>query len=167
MSNRKTDTVDQLARAALTQVELLWDQGRTERWIRFGRHVDEQILDRQRRVLFFAPNSLFALVRWAGNKHGTQLSCIDILRALTTEARGTSLSFIRPGGEVLLRIAGWPNVQSAFAVIDAIEQANFDPASICPDHWRHVHNRLHAGLLPRPYTRERHARWLARKELAQ
>jgi hypothetical protein len=167
MSNTNIDFVDPKARGDLTEIELLWDQGRTERWIRFGRHVDEQILDRQRRILFFAPNSLFAFVRWTGNEHGTQLSRIDVLRALPPQERGTSVGFLRPGGEILLRISGWPNVQAVFAQIDAIEQTGFDPAAICPDHWRHVHNRLSTGLLPRAYTRERHVLWLARKEMAR
>jgi hypothetical protein len=49
----------------LTHVELIWFEKRIEQWIRFGRDVAEQILDRRRRILSFAPGSIFAYVRWA------------------------------------------------------------------------------------------------------
>ena len=55
------------AAAPLTHVELTWIEKRIEHWIRFGRDVEETILDRRRRVLSFAPNSVFAFVRWAAN----------------------------------------------------------------------------------------------------
>jgi hypothetical protein len=35
----------------------------------------------------------------------------------------------------------------------------------CPDHWRHIHNRLASGDTPRPYTRERHRAWLQRQRI--
>jgi hypothetical protein len=44
----------------LTHIELIWLEQRIEHWIRFGRDVAEQILDRRRRVLTFAPNSIVA-----------------------------------------------------------------------------------------------------------
>ena len=150
----------------LTQVELTWDEGRIERWIRFGHPINDQILDRQRRLLFFAPGSVFAFVRWTGNEFGTVLSRVDILRALLPREASTSIGFMRPGGEILLRIAGWPKVQRVLEVIDAIEQHGFDPADICPDHWRHIHNRFAAGHEPRVYTAERHAIWLKRQALS-
>ena len=55
----------------LTDVELIWIEKRIEQWIRFGRDVAEQILDRRRRILSFAPGSMFAYVRWAANDFGT------------------------------------------------------------------------------------------------
>jgi len=150
---------------ALTQVKLMWDEGKIERWIRFGHPVDDAIVDRQQRVLFFAPGSIFAFVRWQANDFGTVLSRIDILRALLPHEACTSIGFVRPGGEILLRISGWPKVQRVLQLIDAIEQADFDPADICPDHWRHIHNRLSANEEPRAYTKERHGLWLRRKAL--
>lgn len=145
----------------------MWDEGRTERWIRFGHPVDEQIVDRQRRIFFFAPGSIFAFVRWTGNEFGTQLSRIDVLRALRPLEAHTSIGCVRPGGELLLRISGWPKVERVLQFIDAIEQAGFDPADICSDHWRHIHNRLSAGQEPRAYTQPRHALWLMRRRLSQ
>ena len=69
----------------LTHVELLWLEKRIENWIRFGHHAEEQILDRQRRILSFAPGHIFAFVRWTSNDFGTVISRIDIIR---TVARG-------------------------------------------------------------------------------
>ena len=66
----------------LTHVELIWFEKRIEQWIRFGRDLTEQILDRRRRILSFAPGSMFAYVRWAANDFGTVVSRIDILRAV-------------------------------------------------------------------------------------
>ena len=76
----------------LTHVELIWFERRIEHWIRFGRDVAKKILDRRRRVLSFAPGSVFAYVRWASNDFGTVVSRIDILRAV---APGEAFSTIR------------------------------------------------------------------------
>jgi Protein of unknown function (DUF2840) len=66
----------------LTQVELFWLKKRIENWIRFGRIAQETILDRNRRVVWFGPGSIFAFVRWASNDYGTAISRIDVLRAV-------------------------------------------------------------------------------------
>jgi hypothetical protein len=150
---------------SLTHVELIWIEKQIEHWIRFGHEVAEQILDRRRRILSFAPDSVFAYVRWAGNDFGTVVSRIDILRAVKPGERFSTVGYVRPGGDILLRIAGWPRVQRVLRTVDAVEQAGFDPAEVCPDHWRHVHNRLAAGDVPRAYTQERHRAWLLRRSL--
>jgi hypothetical protein len=149
----------------LTEVTLMWHEGRIERWIRFGYPLDDRILDAQRRVLSFAAGSVFAFVRWQSNEFGTVLSRIDILRAVLPQQTCTSIGFVRPGGEVLLRQSGWPKVERVLQLIDAIEQNGFNPAEVCPDHWRHMHNRLSANQEPRAYTMERHALWLKRRAL--
>lgn len=150
---------------SLTHVELIWIEKQIEHWIRFGHDVAEQILDRRRRMLSFAPNSVFAYIRWAANDYGTVVSRIDILRAVAPGEPYSTVAYVRPGGEILLRISGWPKVERVLKAIDAIEAAAIDPAEACPDHWRHVHNRLAAGEAPRPYTLERHAAWLKRRAL--
>jgi hypothetical protein len=55
----------------LTHVELLWLEKRIENWIRFGHAAEGQILDKRRRILSFAPGSIFAFVRWTSNDFGT------------------------------------------------------------------------------------------------
>jgi len=150
---------------SLTNVELIWIEKQIEHWIRFGHDVAEQILDRRRRILSFAPNSVFAYVRWAGNDYGTVVSRIDILRAVAPGKPHSTVAYVRPGGEILLRISGWPKVERVLQAIDAVEATGVEPAEACPDHWRHVHNRIAAGEVPRLYTLERHAAWLKRRAL--
>ena len=150
----------------LTHVELIWMEKQIEHWIRFGHDVAEQILDRRRRILSFAPNSIFAYVRWAANDFGTVVSRVDILRAIAPGEAFSTVGYVRPGGEILLRASGWPKVERVLQAIDAVEQAGVDAADASPDHWRHVHNRLAAGDDPRPYTRERHSAWLLRQRSA-
>ena len=150
---------------ALTEVDLLWIEGRIERWIRFGRPVDERVLDRTRRVFSFAPGSLFAFVRWASNDFGAVVSRIDILRAVAMSEPLSTVPYVRPGGEVLLRQHGWPKVQATLQAIDSVEALGIAAEDAAPDYWRHVHNRLSAGCPPRLYTRERHRAWRLRAGL--
>ena len=149
-----------------TEVELTWLEGRIEHRIRFGHDCGETILDRRRRILRFAPGSVFAFVRWASNDFGTIVSRIDIVRATDRDEPYQTLPFVRPGGELLLRINGWPKVERVLHAIDAIEALGIDAADAAPDHWRHLHNRLSAGESPRPYSREQHRAWLLRRRLA-
>ena len=150
----------------LTHVELTWLKKRIENWIRFGRIVEEHALDRQRRVVSFAPGSIFAFVRWASNDFGTVVSRIDILRAVRPGERHATVPFVRPGGEILLRLSGWPKVEKALQAIDAVEALSIDPADAAPEYWQHVHNRLIVNEEPRRYTRTRHQAWLHRRKVA-
>jgi hypothetical protein len=151
---------------ALTHVELMWFEKRIEHWIRFGHHAAEQILDRRRRVLSFAPGSVFAYVRWASNDYGTAVSRIDVLRAVHPGESYSTVPYVRPGGEILLRLSGWPKVERVLQAIDAVERLKLDPGDACPDHWRHVHNRMIVGDTPRLYDLDRHHAWLRRRRIA-
>ena len=148
---------------SLTHVELTWREKRIEHWIRFGHIAAEKVLDRRRRVVSFAPDSIFAFVRWASNGYGTVISRVDIVRAVAPGEALSTLPFVRPGGDILLRITGWPKVERVLQAIDAMEAAGIDPINAAPDHWRHVHNRLTAGEEPRRYTAVRHSAWLLRQ----
>lgn len=81
----------------LTSVELVFYRDRIERWLRFGRDVGERILDRRSRLILFAPDAVFAFVRWEGNEHGTVLSRIDILRARGVGERISTVPGVTPG----------------------------------------------------------------------
>ncbi len=148
----------------LTHVELIWVEKKIEHWIRFGRVARERIVDRRRRIVSFAPESIFAFVRWASNDYGTILSRLDIMRAVSPGEPLQTLPFMRPGGDILLTVQGWPKVERVLQIIDAIEALSIDPVDVAPDHWRHVHNRLAARLDPRVYRRSRHSAWLKRRE---
>ena len=147
----------------LTQVELTWLEGRIEHWIRFGRDSGETIVDRRRRILAFLPRHVFAFVRWASNDFGTIISRIDIVQSVTHGVAYQTLPFVRPGGDILLRISGWPKVERVLKAIDSVEALGIEAADAAPDHWRHVHNRLSAGYEPRPYSRDQHRAWLLRR----
>ncbi len=149
----------------LTEVELLWLEKRIENRIRFGRAVEEKILDRRRRLLSFAPGSIFAFVRWTSNDFGTAISRMDILRAVEPGQRCSTVPYVKPGGEILLRLSGWPKVERALQLIDAVEALDINPADAAPDYWRHVHNRLSVNENPRPYTKGRHHAWLHRQRI--
>lgn len=148
-----------------TRVDLLHLEGRIERWVRFGRVADEEILDRRRRAFWFDAGQVFAFVRWASNDYGTAVSRIDILRACGPGEPVTTVPGVTPGGDVLLRLSGWPKVEAALAAIDQVESLGVDPVDACPDHWRHVHNRLTAGDAARAYAPDRHRAWLLRREM--
>jgi hypothetical protein len=160
--NHPTNEIDA---SAVTTVELLWLEKRIENRIRFGRHVSEKVIDRNRRVLSFLPGSIFAFVRWTSNDFGTVLSRIDILRAVAPGQRHSTIPWIAPGGESLLRLSGWPKVERVLQLIDAVEALGIDPADAAPDYWHHVHNRLSVNETPRPYTRSRHQAWLHRRRV--
>ncbi|BCH29822.1 hypothetical protein MesoLjLc_17520 [Mesorhizobium sp. L-8-10] len=146
-----------------TLVELTWREKRIEYWIRFGRRTYEQIIDRHHRLVGFAPDSIFAFVRWAANDYGTVLSRIDIVRAINRGKPFQTLPFVRPGGDILLKVEGWPKVARVLEIIDVIEALGIDPCTVAPDHWRHVHHRLATGMEPRTYRADRHAAWLKRR----
>lgn len=149
----------------LTHVTLTWQGGIREDWLRFGKPVAERIITRRTRIESYAPGQIFALVRWAANDYGTRRSQLAIVRAVGRGEAFTTLEQVDPGGEILLSVRGWPKVRKVFELIDAIEQAGFDPCDIAPDHWRHIHNRLGVGMAPRPYDHRRHRAWLQRRRL--
>jgi hypothetical protein len=150
----------------LTQVEILWLEKRIENRIRFGRIVEEKILDRRRRVVSFTAGSIFAFVRWTSNDFGTVISRIDILRAVAAGQHCATVPYVRPGGDILLRLSGWPKVERVLQLIDAVEALGIDPADAAPDYWHHVHNRLSVNEAPRSYTKSRHQAWLHRRRIA-
>lgn len=148
---------------SLTHVELTHVAKKIEHWIRFGREAREQILDRRRRIFSFRPAAIFAFVRWASNDFGTIISRIDIVRAVEQGEPYQTLPFVRPGGDILLKIDGWSKVEQVLRHIDAIQAIGIDPEDVSLDHWRHVHNRLTAGHEPRAYTADQHRAFLKRR----
>ena len=123
------------------------------------------MVDRHWRVVSFAPDSIFAFLRWASNAYGTVYSQIDILRAVAPGEGYVTAPDVHPGGDSLLHISGWPRVEKVLHAIEVVEALGVDPADVAPDYWRHVHNRLSAGDRPQSYTRTRHQAWLRRKRV--
>jgi hypothetical protein len=144
---------------------MTWIEGRHEQWIRFGRVAAERIISRATRIQSFRPGAVFAFVRWTSNDFGTIHSNIVIAVAVAPGEDYATLPFVRPGAEILTRIDGWPKVQKVLAAVDAVEAAGIDAADAAPDHWRHVGNRIAAGLPVRPYGLDRHTAWLRRRAI--
>ncbi len=149
----------------MTLVELTWQERKIEHWIRFGRPAYEHMLDRQTRIVGFAPGSIFAFVRWASNGYGTVVSRIDILCAVEPGAPYQTLPFVRPGGDLLLKVHGWPRVERVLQGIEAIAALAIDPADASPDYWRHLHHRFAVGEEAHPYSRAEHRAWLKRRRV--
>ncbi|BAJ82000.1 hypothetical protein ACMV_26530 [Acidiphilium multivorum AIU301] len=143
----------------LNSVMLVLIRRCVEHWLRFGHDVREQILDRRRRLNWFALGAEFASFRWWLNDFGTVVSLVDILRACTPAEPCSTVSGVDSGGEILLRQSGWSRVQHVFATIGVIETVGFDPADIAPHYWRHAHNRPTCDAAPRPYQDDQHRAW--------
>jgi len=151
--------------ARMTEVALIFYDGWIEHWLRFGTQCRERILDRRRRVIAFAPGEIFAFVRWEANDHGTVLSRLDILRACEIGEVISTVPGVIPGGEILLRLDGWPRVKPALDAIADIETRGIDPAMVAPNWWRHLHNRITCNMSHRAYTSSQHAAWQRRRRV--
>ena len=152
--------------APFTDVHLVFYEKRIEHWLRFGDQSRELILDRRRRVVAFAPGEVFGFVRWEGNDYGTVASRLDIIRAAAPGAPITAIPGIDPGGDLLLRLDGWPRVKQALDATAAVEKLGIDPAAVAPDWWRHLHNRTVCNAPFRPYSRAQNRAWLLRRHIA-
>lgn len=146
-------------------VELIWLKDSLQRWVRFGRPVDEIVHDRRRRAVTFAPGAVFALIHWEAGDYGTTLSRLWVLRAVDQDEPFDRVPFVTPGAEVLLDLKTWVKVRAGLEAIDAIEALGISPERACPDHWRHVGGRIAVAEPPSPYTHARHRAWLSRKRL--
>src|SRR3546814_21182836 len=51
-----------------------------------------------------------------------------IVRTVAPGERHQTLPLVRPGGDTLLRMDGWPKVERVLQVIDAVEALGVDPA---------------------------------------
>ena len=150
----------------LTHVELLWLEKRIENWIRFGHAAEEQILDKRRRILSFAPGSIFAFVRWTSNDFGTIISRIDILRAVAPAsaarpcpmcgpaARSCCGSLAGPRSNVCCRLS-MPSRRSASTRLTPRPTIGTTSTIVCP------------STKCRGFTRVgRHQAWLHRRRIA-
>jgi hypothetical protein len=124
-----------------TLVELTWREKRIEHRIRFGRIVDEQRLDRHRRIVSLrravsSPSSAGRPTNTAPSSRGSTSCDLSERRALSDAA-------LRAAGRrdpvAHQRMA---EVQRVLAAIDAIEALGIDPADVAPEHWRHLNHRI-------------------------
>ncbi|WP_428610612.1 DUF2840 domain-containing protein [Sedimenticola sp.] len=149
----------------LTRVSLLYIAQRVSLYLRFGCPLRVHQIDRWRRYAVFSPAQQFCRIHWASNDYGTTRWQLMVLQTGMLGEGMQRVRGVRPGAHILLRAEGERNVRSALSQIDAIEVQSIEPADVSPAYWRLLNNRL-AACLPLPdYNADRHAAWLARREL--
>lgn len=153
------------SRVPLTRVSLAYIAQCINLYLRFGNPARILQLDRWRRCAVFLPAAIFCRIRWESNDYGTTRWQLMVLQACTPLDAMQSIPGVRPGARLLLHAEGKQKVRVVLTQIDAIEALGIDPADVSPAYWRTLGNRL-AARLPLPdYTTERHAAWLAGREL--
>ena len=149
----------------LTRVALAYVDKRINLYLRFGNPARTIQLDRWRRSAVFVPTSIFCRIRWESNDYGTTRWQLMVMQACTPLDTVQRIPGIQPGARILLHAEGERQVQAVLLLIDAIEALSIDPIDVSPAYWRTLGNRLSAHLALPQYTAERHAAWLAGKEL--
>ena len=149
----------------LTRVALAYVDKRINLYLRFGNPARTIQLDRWRRSAVFLPASIFCRIRWESNDYGTTRWQLMVMQACTPLDAVQRIPSIQPGARLLLHAEGERQVQAVLPLIDVIEVLGMAPIDVSPAYWRTLGNRLSARLALPQYTAERHAAWLAGKEL--
>lgn len=149
----------------LTRVALACVDRRINLYLRFGNPARTIQLDRWRRSAVFVPTSIFCRIRWESNDYGTTRWQLMVMQACTPLDAVQRIPGIQPGARILLHMEGERQVQAVLSLIDAIEALGIAPIDVSPAYWRTLGNRLSAHQALPQYTAERHAAWLAGKEL--
>ncbi len=158
----------QVGNVPLTRVALAYVDRRINLYLRFGNPARTIQLDRWRRSAVFLPASVFCRIRWESNDYGTTRWQLMVMQACTPLDAVQRIPGIQPGARILLHAEGERQVQAVLSLMDAIETLGIDPidpSDISPAYWRTLGNRLSARLVLPQYTAERHAAWLAGREL--
>ena len=155
----------QVGNVPLTRVALAYVDKRINLYLRFGNPARTIQLDRWRRNAVFLPASIFCRIRWESNDYGTTRWQLMVMQACTPLDAVQRIPGIQPGARILLHAEGEQQVQAVLSLIDAIEALGIGPIDVSPAYWRTLGNRLSARLPLPAYTAERHAAWLAGREL--
>lgn len=113
----------------------------------------------------FLPVSVFCRVRWQANDYGTTRWQLMVMQACTPLDAVQRISGVQPGARLLLHVEGEKKIRATLAKIDAIEALGIAAIDVSPAYWCTLGNRLAARLRLPEYTAERHAAWLAGREL--
>jgi hypothetical protein len=151
----------------LTRVRLVSLPRRYRIWLRFGNPVSESNRVKYQRFVYFTPQAVFATVRWHGNKYGTSLWQLSILRAISPWETASQVADVDPGAEVLLRVSSTANVRRVLSLIQTIEARNIEVATVNPSYWCTVQNRLIARDVVPDYGATEHAAHLTRTQWMQ
>lgn len=149
----------------LTRVALAFVDKRINLYLRFGEPARIAQLDRWRRSAAFLPASIFCRIRWESNDYGTTRWQLMVMQACTPLDAVQRIPGVRPGARILLHVEGERKVQDVLRLIDAIEVMGIAPIGVSLAYWRTLGNRLSAHLPLPEYSAERHAAWLAGRDL--
>ena len=142
-----------------TRIEVRLSPNRLNMWLCFGRVVHQSHMGLFWRALYVEPGSIFSVVQWIENPHGTVLHQLSVLRAADAEAVGREPDLL-PESRQLLRVAGAQKCNLVLALIDAIQDQDIDPIDVSPDYWPVLHWRLSTNQDPHLYTRDEHQMYL-------
>ncbi|MFW7342280.1 DUF2840 domain-containing protein [Pollutimonas sp. H1-120] len=156
---------DQADNVPLTRVSLAYIDQRFNLYLRFGEPARTLQLDRWRRCAVFLPASVFCRVRWQANDYGTTRWQLMVMQACTPLDAVQRIPGVQPGARLLLHVEGEKKLRAMLAKIDAIEALGIAAIDVSPAYWRTLGNRMTARLSLPEYTAERHAAWLAGREL--
>jgi hypothetical protein len=149
----------------LTRVALAYVNQRINLYLCFGESVRTLQLDRWRRCAVFLPASMFCRIRWESNHYGTIRWQLMVMQACTPLDTVQRIPGVQPGARLLLHVEGEQKVRAVLEKIDAIEALGIAVIDVSPAYWLTLGNRLAARLLLPNYGAERHAAWLAGREL--
>lgn len=155
----------QADKVPLTRVALAYVNQRINLYLRFGEPARMLQLDRWRRCAVFLPASVFCRIRWEANHYGTIRWQLMVMQACTPLDAVQRIPGVQPGARLLLHVEGEHKVRAVLVKIDAIEALGIAAIDVSPAYWRTLGNRLAARLSLPDYSAERHAAWLAGREL--
>jgi hypothetical protein len=130
--------------------------------LRFGKPFRSVGRLRGERVHYFAPESVFGLIRWHGNEYGSTFWQLSILRAVLRREAASTILGVSPGAEILLNASSFTNVRCVLTLISKIKARGIAAIDVSPDYWRCVHHRLVARVVVPEYSAAEHAAYLGR-----
>lgn len=129
----------------LTVVQIVYRRKRVNHRIRFGAPAAEARLDWRRKLVAFAPGSVFGYIRWRANRFGTQDWRLFVLRTVS-DGTLAAIPGVMPGADILLATRGVARTKRALITLDALENDTASLASVSPTYWRQLHNRLAVSM---------------------
>jgi hypothetical protein len=129
--------------------------------LRLGRPLRRESHGPGQRVHYFAPEAVFAFLRWHAKEEGTTRWQLQILRAVSRLEAASTIPGVMPGADIFLQGSGAAHVRSALGLIRAIKERGIGATALSPDDWRCVHHRLLARLPVPEYSVAAHATYLS------
>lgn len=127
----------------LTTASVSWRKKRRNHRILFGEPIRWVRLDWQRKLAVFQPGQIFGYERWRGDKYGTQLWQIFVVRAVPSGQSAERIPGVRPGAETLLSAQGKDRAKRALKLIEQVK-IHTDDCALDVERWSMIANRFEA-----------------------